>query len=137
MWCLGCCLVGCQRFSGDSISVSASIDSVETFIFSIELGDPHLLSLFSILGVLVENFLQNSKCHITDTVSPLIKVSPCGLTHGSCGHIPLMFQKSLLNSSFSLPYVLLGAFFAPNQIHNIACCAAHTCVDVNLSVVCS
>ena len=73
------------------LAISASIDSVEASIFSIKLGDPHLLSLFSILGVLVENFLQNSKCHITDTVSPLIEVSPCSLTHGSCGHIPLMF----------------------------------------------
>ena len=50
-------------------------------------------------------------------------------------HTSFVFSKSVLKCSLCLPYILLGALLAPQQIYNVVGGAIYTTVDVSLVVI--
>ena len=110
---------------------STSVHLIKPPVSHIELLNVKFFPLFSKLGVLIMDLFYHCDQHVAHTVPFAVEVSTCCLCLVVGIDISSMFCKSIFKRSFRLPYILLGALLAPQQIYYIATRAINTRVYVN------
>ena len=114
---------------------STSVHLIKPPVSRIELLNVKFFPLFSKLGVLIMDLFYHCDQHVAHTVPFAVEVSTCCLCLVVGIDISSMFCKSIFKRSFRLPYILLGALLAPQQIYNVGGGAIYTTVDVSLVVI--
>ena len=114
---------------------STSVHLIKPPVSRIKLLNVKFFPLFSKLGVLIMDLFYHCDQHVAHTVPFAVEVSTCCLCLVVGIDISSMFCKSIFKRSFRLPYILLGALLAPQQIYNVGGGAIYTTVDVSLVVI--
>ena len=114
---------------------STSVHLIKPPVSRIELLNVKFFPLFSKLGVLIMDLFYHCDQYVAHTVPFAVEVSTCCLCLVVGIDISSMFCKSIFKRSFRLPYILLGALLAPQQIYNVGGGAIYTTVDVSLVVI--
>ena len=113
---------------------STTVHPIKPPVSRIELLNVKFFPLFSELGVLIMDLFYHCDQHVAHTVPFAVEVDTCCLCLVVGIDISSMFCKSIFKCSLCLPYILLGALLAPQQIYNVVGGAICTSVDVSLKV---